>query len=189
MMNQRYQGKSRQETASGSSFPDPWVLLAGITAVLLFALPALVLGLVVERLTSERRWQVPLWLGLAPLGLGLTILLALHGLEAQLAVQLRELARMVGTQQWNGAHLWTVTWPVWLRTLGLIPVVALWRMLATRTSSVGAAALAAQEQRRLHAVERSHTKAARRLRHLDRLPDAVAGQMVIGVPMEDEANT
>ncbi len=173
---------------------EPWGLLAGTLVLLTFALPALALGLILARLTRQHAWSLPVSLGLSCLAFGLTWLLLLHGLEPLMQMQLGEIIREVRAHQadvlqWNAARLWATTWPIWLRTLVLVPVVAAARTLSTRAHSMGAASLHIRESHRLRAVTRAQAQATRRLRRKQRrLPAAVDGQMVIGVPIEDEAN-
>jgi hypothetical protein len=173
---------------------EPWGLLVGTLVLLTLALPALVLGLILARLTRQHAWSLPVSLGLSCLAIGLTWLLLLHGLEPLLQTQLGEIVREVRAHQadvlqWDAARLWTATWPVWLRTLALVPVVAAARTWSTRAHSIGAESLHTRESRRLRAVTRAQARATRRLRRKQRrLPAAVDGQMVIGVPIEDEAN-
>ncbi len=111
-------------------------------------------------------------------------------MQAQLSEIIREVrAHQVDVLQWNAARLWATTWPIWLRTLALVPVVAAARIWSTRAHSIGAESLHTRESSRLRAVTRAQTQATRRLRRKQRrLPAAVDGQMVIGIPIEDEAN-
>jgi hypothetical protein len=168
-------------------------LLVGILVALDLALPALVLGLLLVRLTRGWRWSVPLWLGLTALGLGLFALFALHGFEPLLTAQMTEVVRDARLHQanllaWDRAQLWARTWPVWLRTCALFPAVATWRLLATRTRGGGEAELRTQERARQRMVTRAQRNATRRLRSHHRVPDAIGGHMFIGIPIEDDAN-
>jgi hypothetical protein len=173
---------------------EPWGLLVGALVILVFALPALVLGLILARLTRQHTWSLPVSLGLSCLAIGLTWLLLLHGLEPLMQTQLSEIVRearahQADVLQWDAARLWATTWPVWLRTLVLVPVVAAAHALSTRAHSIGPASLHIRESHRQQAVTRAQAQATRRLRRKQRrLPAAVRGQMVIGISIEDEAN-
>jgi hypothetical protein len=188
---QHWQTSIRSDTSP--DVVEPLALLIGVLAAAVLALPAFVMGLLLARVTSDRSWSLLLWLGLAVCGFGLTVFLAFHGLEALLVAQLVEMvhaARLhqANLLQWDWSRLWAYTWPVWLHTLPLVPVVALWRTLASQFHRGGAAALQQQERMRQQAVGRAQQKAARRLRRLHHVPDAVKGHMVIGIPIEDEDN-
>lgn len=168
----------------------PWVWLASVLMLLVVALPALLIGLGLARLSRERKWSLPLWLGLAALAFGFTVLVTRAAFEQLLAAQLAELIRMVKMHQvdllaWDGARLWATTWPVWLHTLVLVPAVAAWYTLSTRGLGLGAAALSTHERQRQRAVTRARSQASHRLHHRRRLPDAVDRQMVMGVPIDD----
>lgn len=170
---------------------EPVILLLLAGWVFLWALPAFVIGLVAERLLREWTWSTLLWLGLAIVGLGLTALWLLHGLNQDVVLQLRTLAAEAQTHQakllqWDAGRLWATTWPIWLKTLGLAPVVAGMRGLLAQAQRGGVASLHGKERSRQRAVAHAQRQAARRLRH--RLPDTVAGHMVIGIPLDDEAN-
>jgi hypothetical protein len=170
----------------------PLALLISVLVTGLLALPAFLIGLLLARLTRERPWRVPLWLGLALLSLVLAGWLALYGLQALVVAQLSEVVRQARLHQedvtaWNWTRLRACTWPVWLRTLPLAPVVAAWRAIEARFAREGAATLHEQERSRQRAVTRAQHKASRRL-HRHQVPASVQGQMVMGIPIDDEAN-
>ena len=188
-----FQDTARPTRSDPEVGPEPWIVLVGVILALVLALPALVLGIVLARLTRGKRWAVPLWLGLAIPGLGLFALFIWHGFEPLFIAQLAEVVRdarlhQADLLQWDRARLWSETWPVWLRTGVLAPVIAAWRLLSAHMHSVGATSLRAQEQNRQQAVARAQRTATRRLRRLRRLPDAVHGQLFIGISIEDDAN-
>lgn len=187
----RWQTSMRSDTAPDSM--GPLALLVGVVAAVVLALPAFAIGLLLARVTRDRPWSVSLWLGLAVCGFGLTAFLAFHGLEPLLIAQWTEIihaARLhqANLLQWAWPQLWAHTWPIWLHTLPLVPVVAAWSILEAQRHRGGAAALQHQERARQQAVGRAQQRAARRLHRLRHVPDIVGGQMVIGVPIEDEAN-
>jgi hypothetical protein len=178
---------------SAASDPDPFwplaVLLAA--AALILALPALALGFALGRLTTGRPWSIPLWLALTIAGLGLIYVFSTHGLEQLITAQLVDVVLAVkkyraDLPRWDLGRLWSLSWPVWLRTLPLTPAVACWRELETRAHRSGAAWLQRQERERARHAARAHKRAARRARHPNGIRDAVAGHMVVGVPIDDD---
>ena len=88
--------------------------------------------------------------------------------------------------QWNISRLWSETWPVWVRTLVVTPIIALWRTLEAGGNSDSASFLHQQEWKRQRLVAQSKSRASRRTHHPERIPDAVNGHMVIGVSIDDE---
>lgn len=192
-MPQISRSRHTRQTNTDLGLLEPLALLVVGAAALLCALPALVIGLTAEQLLRDRSWSTPLWLALAALGLGTTAFLVLHGpgqlVFAQLSTLLHEVhAHQANLLQWDYARIWSKTWPVWLETLVLAPVIAAFRVLASQMHHGGAATLLNQERLRQQGVERAQRRATRRLRHPHRFPDAIRGQMVIGVPIEDESN-
>jgi len=180
----------------GGSDPDSgilWLLVVmlGGLAALVLALPALATGFVLQRLTSARSWSFPLWFVLTFIGAGLVYFLCIHGLDRMITAQLTDYALTIkqhhaDVAQWNLHRLWSETWPVWVRTLAVVPVVAFWRELEAGGNGDRAAILHRQERERQRLVARSKSRATRRTRRPDRIPDAVHGQMVVGVPIDDE---
>jgi hypothetical protein len=187
-----YRKAYRNVDSGAPSGPDlPWQVLAliGIVGALVLALPALVIGIVLHRLTRGWPGSVLVWLALTVLGAILLYVLSRHGLERFVLTQLVDSVQNVKRYhadfaRWNLGLLWSETWPVWLRTLALTPIIALWCCLARLQPGIGVAFLTRQEHERQHAVSRAKDNAIRRAQR--RLPDAVRGQMVIGVPIEDE---
>ncbi len=117
----------------------------------------------------------------------MAIILALAGLPLN-----RELTDYVGAAKhyqldllrWPLGQLWSETWPIWLRTvwgIGIAGFVA--ELYANRSDTVRA--LRQREQRRERAIARSKQKARKRTSRPGRLPDEVAGMMVIGVPIDE----
>jgi hypothetical protein len=172
---------------------EPVMLLILATPILLWALPALLIGLIAERLLRERTWSTLLWLVLAVVGLAFTTFWLWHGLSREIVLSVHILAVQVRSHQvdlarWDIPRFWAAIWPIWLKTMGVAPLVASVRGLAALMQRRGAAFLQRQERSRQHAVARAQRQAARRLHHFHHHPDAVAGHMVIGIPIEDEAN-
>jgi hypothetical protein len=165
-------------------------LIICLVAVVL-ALPALAAGTVLQRLTSGRPWSFPLWFVLTVVGAGLTFYLSTHGLDKMIAAQLTDCVLAVKRHhadiaRWNLSRLWSETWPVWVRTMAVTPIVAFWRALEASGHGDSAGILHQQERGRQRLVARSKSRATRRARHPERIPDTVHGQMVVGVPIDDE---
>lgn len=155
------------------------------------ALPALILGMLLQRLVGVRPWSFPLWLVSTGIGAFLVYLLYTHGLNHLLLAQFTAYVQVVKTHladssQWNIGQLWTKTWPVWLQTVVLAPMIALWREIGAQMYGERATSLEKQERLRQQRVTRSKKQAARRTRHPEQLPEILDGQMVIGVTIDDE---
>jgi hypothetical protein len=190
-MNMEY----RRNSGGGSDFgPDVlWLLVAVIVvaAALLLALPAFALGVILQRLTRPRPWSFPLWLVLTFIGAGLTYYFYAHGLDRMITAQLTDYALAIkrhhaDVTQWNLSRLWSETWPVWLHTLSVVPVVAYWRELEAHGRGDSVGFLHRQERERERRAARSKSRATRRTRRPNRIPDAVNGHMVVGVSIDDE---
>jgi hypothetical protein len=165
-------------------------MIGGLLALVL-ALPALAAGMVLQRLTSARSWSFPLWLILTFIGAGLLYYLSAHGLDQMITAQLADYTLAIkqhhaDVTQWKLSLLWSETWPVWLRTLAVTPMVAFWRELEASRNGDSAAMLNQQEWKRQRLVGRSKSRVTRRAHRQDRIPDAVNGQMVVGVTIDDE---
>ncbi len=125
------------------------------------------------------------------IGAGLTYYLFTHGLERMITTQLTDFALAIkqhhaDVTQWNLSRLWSETWPVWVRTVAVTPVVAFWRELEARRNGGSEEILHQQEFKRQRLMGRSKSRATRRARRPGHIPDAVNGQMVVGVPIDDE---
>jgi hypothetical protein len=181
-----YRSSSRASPGIGWSV----ILIMSLVAVVL-ALPALALGMVLQRLTPARPWSFPLWFVLTLIGAGLLFYLSTHGLDRMITAQLTDYVLAIKRHhadiaQWNISRLWSETWPVWVRTLVVTPIIALWRTLEAGGNSDSASFLHQQEWKRQRLVARSKSRASRRTHHPERIPDAVNGHMVIGVSIDDE---
>ena len=190
-MSMEYRRSNRGGLDPGLGILWPLVVMIGGLAALVLALPALAIGFVLRRLTSARSWSFPLWFVLTFIGAGLVYYLDTHGLDRMITAQLMDYALAIkqhhaDVTRWNMPRLWSETWPVWVRTLAVVPVVAFWRELEARGNGDSAAILRQQEWERQRLVARSKSRATRRTRRPDRIPDAVNGQMVVGVPIDDE---
>lgn len=190
-MSMEYRRSYRGGSDRGPGIFWPLVVMIGGLAALVLALPALAIGLVLQRLTSARPWSFPLWFVLTFIGAGLVYHLYTHGLDRMITTQLADYALAIkrhhaDVAQWNLSRLWSETWPVWLRTLAVVPVVAFWRELESSGRGDSAGFLHQQERERQRRVARSKSRATRRTRRPYRIPDAMNGHMVVGVPIDDE---
>jgi hypothetical protein len=190
-MSMEYRRSYRGGLDPGQGILWPLVVMIGGLIALVLALPALAIGVVLQRLTSARSWSFPLWFVLTFIGAGLVYYLHTHGLERMITAQLMDYALAIkqhhaDVTQWNLSRLWSETWPVWVRTLAVAPVVAFWRELEASGNGDSAEILHQQERERQRLVARSKSRATRRTRRPGRIPDAVNGQMVVGVPIDEE---
>ncbi len=190
-MSMEYRRNSQSGSHSSPGMGWPLVIMIGSLVALVLALPALATGMVLQRLTSARSWSFPLWFVLTFIGAGLTYYLSTHGLERMITTQLLDYALAIkqhstDVTQWRLSLLWSETWPVWLRTLAVTPMVALWRELEASRNGDSAAMLNQLERKRQRLIGRSKSRATRRAHHRGHIPDAMNGQMVVGVPIDDE---
>jgi hypothetical protein len=190
-MSMEYRRSYRGGLDPGQGILWPLVVMIGGLIALVLALPALAIGVVLQRLTLARSWSFPLWFVLTFMGAGLVYYLYTHGLDRMISAQLMDYALAIkqhhaDVTQWNLSRLWSETWPVWVRTLAVVPVVAFWRELEASGNGDSAENLHQQEWERQRLIARSKSRATRRTRRPGRIPDAVNGQMVVGVPIDDE---
>src|SRR5579883_487162 len=144
------------------------------------ALPALLLGAIIQRVVGMRSWSFPFWFMLAGVGAVLAYVFYMHGFErllgAQFTAYVREIKRyQADISQWNIGLLWSNTWPVWLRTPVLTPPVAFWQEIEAQMRGGRAASLEKQERQRQQHIARAKKQTTRRVRHPERLPDALDG--------------
>jgi len=181
---------------------DPLTELGpGLTGLLLlivalFALPAVVLGLLAHRLTCAlpRRVSLLLWGLLAGVSGYLLSLFWRHGLDTLFAKEMVAYVQALSHTRFNLltlplAQLWPDTWPVWLRTLVGAPLMGfVQEVFAQKARHPDPVQAYLARERRRH---RANARAAARIRHPRRLPPCVAMKkgsplMVIGVPLDDE---
>lgn len=166
-----------------------WVLLLLVAAII--ALPAVILGLLVPQLVGIRSWSFPFWFALAICGGVLTYMLYTHGLEHLLLIQFTTYVQTVKVHQgnlgqWNISLLWSHTWPVWIRTLVLMPIIAFWQEIGSQMRGGRAGSLEKQEHSRQQRIARSKKQAAHRVRRPEKLPEEIKEQMVIGITIDDD---
>ena len=171
-----------------------WVALSILLAILILlaSAPTFVLGFFAERYTSRYRWSFALWFLLLFPSAGLFYYFYQHGLNAAITRELVDYIQNVKYYQadfsrWHLSRLWSETWTVWLRCLAAVPFVGFWQELSLQARG-GQTVRQQQEQERSRQrrVQHAQERAQKRTQRPDRLPDAAAGEMVIGVPIDDE---
>ncbi len=198
MASHEYRSRS---SSNQSMSNDPfWLLLSALFAVLLFLVgfPALLAGFFGQRYVSRllsrfgRQWSALVWFVPAALGMLLLLNLLDHGLQQMIQRELADYFQsgkhyQADLARWNWGRLWSETWPVWARTLEGAPVWGLWFEIVANTKGGQTGQMLVQrEQDRERRMERAQAAARKRTRHPERLPDAVADQMVIGVPVDGD---
>ena len=194
-----YRGSSSNSSVVGS---DPfWLLLTAILilALVLVGLPAIIAAFFGQRFTYRHlarfgwRWSAAIWLVLAALAIPLLYSLMQHGLVPLMQHEVNDYFQSARHYQfdlsrWNFGRLWSETWPVWLRTFLVgVPLWSLWFEITTNARHSSAARMLAQgEQDRERRVARGKLRARKRVLRPERLPDAVAGMMVMGVPIDGD---
>lgn len=168
------------------------LIIFGGLAALVLAFPALLVGLLAWRITQKQSWSTLCWLVLSAVSVVLLVLLWTHGLAQLASAQLAELLQNIQhfhahLSRWNWRSLWLRTWPLWLQSVLLVPLVALWGDLVSARAGGASRLLARQEEATQRHRAWAHRRAARQARNPGRLPDAVGEQMVIGIAIaEDE---
>ena len=171
-----------------------WMMMCIVLAflVLLASAPTFILGFFAERYTSKYRWSFALWFLLLFPSAGAFYYVYQHGLSSMIT---RELVDYIQTfkhyqtdfARWNVPRLWSETWTVWLWCLLATPWVGFWQEVSLHARG-GQTVRQQQEQERSrqHRIQRAQERAQKRTQRPERLPDAVRGLMVIGVPIDDE---
>ena len=193
--------RSATDGAGALSGTPPLLLAVFLLLLALFALPWLFLGLVVHawlhrRLGGWLHWKVRFGLWLVVLLLcGWPLYQALqHGpLTPLLAEEVGTYVQAIKLRQGQLAAyplgtLWTSTWAVWQHTWLLVGVTGFFRELSTqsRPASTISTQLFAERRKRARALERLRQQAKKRAAQPNRIPPAVQGQPVIGIPLDEE---
>ena len=161
----------------------------------LFGFPAWLLGFLAQRQVSRWlswRWSFLLWVLLTFLSAYLMFLQYQHGLQELLMREVTAYALAIKHTQadftrWPWAMLWAVTWPVWAHTLLAAPIAALFQEVTANTRGGQTARhLRQSEHQRQRVAARSQRRAKKRTSRPVRMPDAVGGMMVIGIPIRDD---
>lgn len=181
---------SDYQRGRGSGSVDPLGGLSIVVLVLLmvYAVAGLfggqLLRWIVRRGTTSwpRRWRLACWGVLLALGaLSLYLVWTYAHLEVLIVGQTREVVFEGEHLKLDYLKLLAISWPVWLRTLGVAPFVGAASELFTKRS-VRSQVLDDERRRRLFRARliRLAWKRARR-----RVPDAIDGMMTLGITIDD----
>jgi hypothetical protein len=201
MESREYRYRGRSSSSQSVIGNDPfWLVLTAILilCLVLLSLPAIVVAFFGQRFTYRHlarfgwRWSAAIWLVLAALAMLLLYSLMQHGL--QLLMQ-REIADYVQSgkhyqfdvSRWPLGRLWSETWPMWLRTFLVgVPLWGFWFEITANMRGQTGRMLEQREQDRQRRIDRGKLRAQKRTLRPERLPDAVADQMVMGVPVDGD---
>ncbi len=198
MESRDYRGSSSNSSVVGN---DPfWFLVTAILilALVLVGLPAIIAGFFGQRLIYRCRarfgwrWSAAIWLALSVASLLLLYSLFQHGLVPMMQREVGDYIQSARHYQfdlarWPFGRLWSETWPLWLRTLVIIPLWGLWFEISTNAQRGHAGRLLVQgERERERRIARGKLRARKRTLRSERLPDAVGGMMVMGVPIDGD---
>lgn len=185
--------RSRQKSTGESDFG--WLFLCGVLlfALALAALPWIIVGLVLHRLLQ--RWiswkiQFLIWAIAFFAAAAFLFTTYQHGLNIVWQQEVAAYVHAVIVHQYDLAaypmsSLWSVTWPIWLRTWPSIGIAGfVGEVSRARTTTV--ASLRQQERQRIQRAHRLQDRARKRTSRPRYVPDEVAGMMVIGVPIQDD---
>lgn len=88
---------------------------------------------------------------------------------------------------WNRVQLWNEIWAAWLHTIAAFPLVGFWQEISRETVRTDVqSAFKQQQRRRRRQNARSQRLAVKRTYRPHRIPDALGGEMVIGVPIQEQ---
>lgn len=202
MESREYRNRGSSSSSQSVIGNDPfWLLLTAvlILCLVLLGLPAIVAAFFAQRFTYRHlarfgwRWSAMIWLALSPLAILLLYSLFQHGLVPLMQREVNDYFQSAKHYQfdlshWNFGRLWSETWPVWLRTFLVgVPLWGLWFEITTNARRGHAARMLVQgEQDRERRVARGKLRARKSTLRPERLPDAVAGMMVMGVPIDGD---
>lgn len=163
--------------------------------------PAIVLGWVAQHalahVLQSEKLRLLLWMALAVPSAFLVHTLYQHGLDQMITKELTAYILAVKHSQldlmkWDYRSLWTLTWPVWMRTLVAVPLAGVWSEVSfTLTGSRNHVSntLRQQEQKRQRRKVRNERRAEMRTHRPEHLPDVAGKSMIIGVPIKEEGGT
>jgi hypothetical protein len=191
----------RRSSSSQSIGNDPfWLILTGILilCLVLLSLPAIVAAFFGQRFTYRHlarfgwRWSAAIWLVLAALAIPLLYSFMQHGLQQMMQREVWDYVQsgkhyQFDVSRWPLGRLWSETWPMWLRTFLVgVPLWGLWFEITANMRGQTGRMLEQREQDRQRRIARGKLRARKRTLRPERLPDAVADQMVMGVPVEGD---
>jgi hypothetical protein len=199
MESREYRNRGNSSSSQSVIGNDPfWLLLTAILilALVLVGLPAIIAAFFAQRYTYRHlarfgwRWSAAIWLVLAALAIPLLYSLMQHGLQQMMQREVLDYVQsgkhyQLDLGRWNFGRLWSETWPVWLRTFLVgVPLWGLWFEITTNARGGHAGRMLVQsEQDRERRIARAKLRARKRALRPERLPDAVADAMVMGVPV------
>lgn len=184
----------RQQTHSG---PDPgWMLICAILALIfcLVALPWIIAGFLAWQFLSRwlnSRLSFLLWLILLVAGVSLLYTGYQHGLQSLIQHELTDYVTAAKHHQadfwhWPLRSLWSETWPIWVRTWPAIGIAGFCAELYADMRHDTARTLRQHERNRERQAQRSQDRARKRASRPGRVPDEIAGMMVMGVLIHDD---
>lgn len=177
---------------------DPfWMLVLSLMflAFAIWGLPALLIAFLVQRVLAKLlHWKLSLlfWLVAAIVSVFFLSHQYQTGLQTmmsrELALYVQEAKRyQMDIAHWNLCLLWSVTWPMWVRTLVALPLAGLWFEVSIHASPQNVLKLLQRKERQQkRRASRAQSHARKRTRRPDRLPDSIGGMMVIGVPINEK---
>jgi hypothetical protein len=181
----------RRDQSTGS---DPmWLLMCAvfIIALCLIALPAIITGLILQRILSSRlHWRVhfAIWFILS-LPSGFFLYLWLQGsLQIAIAQDLIHFVQAAKLYQYDLTHwpmgdLWASTWSLWVQTFLVgVPISGLWFEIISNMRMDTSANILQEERNRKRHIASAEKKARKRTR--GPVPDTAGKAMVIGSPIQ-----
>jgi hypothetical protein len=186
----------RRNNMGSSGVEWPLAILAISLSLSLVALPAMLLGYIAQRTiskyTKNEKLSIGIWLLLSLIGGAAFTYFYQHGLQQMVvntATDYINTAKHYQTDfgRWNIKQLFTETWPIWIRTLTATPIAGFWFEISQNAIKPGQTlkGLKQKEQDRQRNISKAKRRAKKRTRRPERIPDAVHGMMVIGVPIEE----
>ena len=174
--------------SSGSVDPLGGLSIVVIALLIVYAVAGLfggqLLRWVVRRWTTSwpREWKLACWGVLLALGaLSLYLVWTYAHLPALIAGQTHEIVYESEHLKLDYLKLLAMSWPVWLRTLGIAPFVG------------AASELFAKRSARSQVLDEERHRRAKRVRSMRfawkrsrrRVPDQIDGMMTLGIPIDD----
>lgn len=187
---------SRNNHSNRSSRSAPSLaLIGGLLALclMLIGLPALLIGFSAQRVSRRIPiWRIRFLLWFLLAAISAFLLYQQYDQVKHMIVQ--ELLDYIHTirlhqtnlAQWNIKALWAETWPVWMHTLLAVPLVGFWQEMVYEPRTDTTSRLKHNERRRQQKIVQAQRRAKRKARRPDRVPDTLGGEMVIGIPIENQ---
>lgn len=179
-----------------NSDPPGWILIQGmiVLAACIIALPAGIAGFLAQKLIP--RFEQERWNGLLWIALSVACIYYFYRYQGTLsnAITQELTAYVISFEQhwfnitlWNWQALWTVTEPIWIRTILAFPLIGLWQEVSSTVKPGQTAKRLKQQEHRRQRRNAGYQRRARRQVIMPELvPDEVNGLMIIGVPIKEE---